>query len=172
MPSVDYRSLNPLSHDYYFSAATMGLQTSTEIQNLALRKTPFYFRGSKNAPHIRDLLDVQFQPGKYFRDLVRHLRVYARCETFMFEAKYFAPGMGTIITANSSQYDSLDESSTMAMYLGRLGGLRHSSTHVLLLCWRCVSLPSKGCHSNRLSNAVCTRWWNGYTVMRRIVAQM
>jgi hypothetical protein len=116
--------LNPFAQDYCFSAAVMGSRTSTEMQNLVLRKTPFYFRGSSDAPCVRDLLNTEIRTGVYFRDLVHYLRVYLRCEDLGREAKYFAPGMSTNSNASSVEYALFDKSSTHAMYLDRLEGLQ------------------------------------------------
>jgi len=116
-------TLNPFVQDFYFSVTVMGSETSTEIQNLALRKTPFYFRGSTDALCVRDLLDTEIRPGVYFRYLVRHLRVYLRTDAFIDEAKYFAPGVVTTPTAADSKHEILDEASTYGMYHDRLEGL-------------------------------------------------
>jgi hypothetical protein len=115
--------LNPFAQDYCFSAAVMGSRTSAEMQNLVLRKTPFYFHGSSDALCVRDLLDTEIRSGAYFRDLVHHLRVYLWCEDFGREAKYFAPGMSTNSNAASVEYALLDKSSACAMYLDRFEGL-------------------------------------------------
>lgn len=130
-------TLNPFVQDFYFSVTVMGSETSTEIQNLALRKTPFYFRGSNDALCVRELLDTEIRPGVYFRYLVRHLRVYIRSDAFVNEALYFVPGVVTP-TAAESKHQILDEASTYGMYLDRLEGLETLSyadhTITLELC--------------------------------------
>ncbi|KAH6870716.1 hypothetical protein BKA58DRAFT_182322 [Alternaria rosae] len=60
-----HEELNPFMQDYCFSTAVMGSQTSTEIKNLVLRKTPFYFRGSRRVLNVRHLLDTEIRPGGY-----------------------------------------------------------------------------------------------------------
>ncbi|KAI4645251.1 hypothetical protein J4E93_006051, partial [Alternaria ventricosa] len=135
-------TLNPFVQDFYFSVTVMGTETSTEVQNLALRKMPFYFRGSNDALCVRDLLDTEIRPGVYFRHLVRHLRVYLRTDAFKDEAKYFAPGVVTTPTAADSKHEILDEASTYGMYLGRLEGLEtlKYADHTIML-ELCVFAP-------------------------------
>ena len=86
--------LNPFMQNYCFSVAVMGSPVSTEFQNLVLRKTPFYFRGSRTSPNVRQLLNTEIPPGVYFRDLVRHLRVYLRSNAAFHEAEDIAAGVG------------------------------------------------------------------------------
>ncbi|CAE7024192.1 hypothetical protein P3342_005370 [Pyrenophora teres f. teres] len=117
--------MDPFAFDYYFSPAIMGLPTSIDIQDLAFRKNPFYFRGCRNSPKVTDFLDLKVQSGKHIRDLVRHLRVYLRCEDFerdvIYETQVVPP---TTIKVSASIIQTMDEPATYAQYRSRLDGLQ------------------------------------------------
>lgn len=117
----------------------MGSSVSTEFQNLVLRKTPFYFRGSRTSLNVRQLLNTEIRPGVYFRDLVRHLRVYLRSNAAFHDAEDVATGVSRAQIACYSEHVTLDVPSTCAMYVDRLEGLETinytNHTVVLELCF-------------------------------------
>jgi hypothetical protein len=115
--------LNPFRNDYYFNHSVMGPQTSTEIQELALRKTPFYFSGSKDAPDIKDFLDIQLQNGKHTRNLIQHLRMYLRCQVFAGDAVY--KQIPNPSNMNHASFPiALGEETRNTLYASRLNGLQ------------------------------------------------
>jgi hypothetical protein len=114
--------LNPFGGNRYFDSHVVGPHISEDIQELALRKTPFYFRGCRNAPDVKSFLDIQFQNGTQIRDYIRHLRVYLRCDNFSGAAVYEQ-------TPNSSRTKhtllpiETGEEARYAMYASRLRGV-------------------------------------------------
>ncbi|KAI4712642.1 hypothetical protein J4E89_002910 [Alternaria sp. Ai002NY15] len=140
-----HEELSPFKQDYCFSVAVMGSPTSAEFQNLALRKTPFYFRGSRTSLNVRHLLNTEIRPGVYFRDLVRHLRVYLRSNAAFHEAEDIAAGADRAQLASYSEYVTLDVPSTCAMYLDRLEGLEtlNYTNHTVML-ELCFLAPATG----------------------------
>jgi hypothetical protein len=114
--------LNPFGGNRYFDSHVVGPHISEDIQELALRKTPFYFRGCRNAPNVKSFLDIQFQNGTQIRDYIRHLRVYLRCDNFSGAAVYEQ-------TPNSSRTKhtllpiETGEEARYAMYASRLRGV-------------------------------------------------
>jgi hypothetical protein len=118
-PTID---LNPFGGNRYFDSHIVGPHISEYIQALALRKTPFYFRGCRNAPDVKSFLDIQLKNGTHIRDHIRLVRVYLRCESFSGNAVY----PQTPNSSHTSQTHlpiALDEEARYAMYASRLRGL-------------------------------------------------
>jgi hypothetical protein len=58
----------------------MGPAASTEMKELFIRKTPIYFRGMLGSVGIDELLNMRLPSGSHIRELIRHVRIYVRCD--------------------------------------------------------------------------------------------
>lgn len=75
--------LDPFSKAYMFDAKIVGTETSNEVRSLLLNTTPVYIRGPLCAHELERFLNVPMPYNRCIRDVVRHLRIYLRCETFL-----------------------------------------------------------------------------------------
>jgi hypothetical protein len=75
-------NLNPFRDNYVFNTRIMGYDISYETRAYFLRTTPLYLRGTPRADGLDKLLKIEVQPHQRILDLLRHLRIYIRCETF------------------------------------------------------------------------------------------
>ncbi|KAF2036085.1 hypothetical protein EK21DRAFT_46860, partial [Setomelanomma holmii] len=73
----------PFSDKYVFDPNIMGATISREIRYFYIKNTPIYFRGCHDADQVGRRLHVNVFAGQRVRDVVRHLRIYLRCENFM-----------------------------------------------------------------------------------------
>jgi hypothetical protein len=73
---------DPFQRVAAFDADIMSPQISHEVRELAMRRTPIYVRGTQCMDPIAALLSTRVSPGTSVRDVIHHLRVYLRCETF------------------------------------------------------------------------------------------
>jgi hypothetical protein len=99
---------------YVFNTRTMGLEISYEARAYFLRTTLLSLRGYRSKEDLKNLFDIDIQPGKHVRDFVRHLYVYLHCVSSETGMKDLAPNMLPTwlsakekITSNESRmYDS------------------------------------------------------------------
>jgi hypothetical protein len=94
--SSSRQDLNPFRPNFMFNTRVMGDDIAHETREYILRKTPVYFRGSQTTSELADFLEIQIQSRRYVRDVIRHLRVYLRCERFTecFTVHLDKPGDG------------------------------------------------------------------------------
>jgi hypothetical protein len=83
-PQMD---INPFRDEYLFDVHFMESDTSNEIRAYFLKRTPLYFRGSHFPDDLTRLLDLPTLPRRKLRDLIRHLRVYLRCEALISDTQ-------------------------------------------------------------------------------------
>jgi hypothetical protein len=99
---------------YVFNTRTMGLEISYEARAYFLRTTLLSLRGYRSKEDLKNLFDIDIQPGKHVRDFVRHLCVYLHCVSSEMGMKDLAPNMlptwlsaeEKIMSAESRMYDS------------------------------------------------------------------
>jgi hypothetical protein len=58
-----------------------------------LRTTLLCLRGYQSKEDLKNLFDIDVQPGKHLRDFARHLCVYLHCMSFEMEMNNLAPNM-------------------------------------------------------------------------------
>jgi hypothetical protein len=82
----------------------MGLQTSDEIREYLVRKTPLYIRGTRTQyDQLQRLLQTSVSSGRLVRDFTRHLRVYLRCEDFEAGLKDYLAGARPLYEATKDR---------------------------------------------------------------------
>ncbi|KAH8730437.1 hypothetical protein GQ44DRAFT_574571, partial [Phaeosphaeriaceae sp. PMI808] len=74
--------LEPFRSEYMFDKRVMGIFTCSEICAYFLRTRPLYFRAFEEPGDLVNVLGSKVYQSKTVGDLVRHLRVYMRCENF------------------------------------------------------------------------------------------
>jgi hypothetical protein len=100
--------------NYVFNTRIMGHEINYETRAYFLRTTPLWLREYRSKEDLKNLFNIEVQPGNHVRDFVRHLCVYLHCVSFEMEMKSLAPNMlpiwlsaeEKIMSAESCIYDS------------------------------------------------------------------
>ena len=119
-----YGENDPFGNEAASDSRVMGQAVSKEIKELFVRKTPFYFRGSKNAEHIGAFLNIEVTPGKFMMNLIQHLRLHLQCETFEEDMNSFLSGIPLVFESEGDRR-SHGEHRMYDTYRRRLCMLRH-----------------------------------------------
>lgn len=120
----EYTDLNPFRGGYLFSSAIVGDEISAEAREYSLRTTPLYFRGSQDPKDLEKFLDIRIAPYRALRDVIRHLRIYVRCEYMRRDLHLSIMGMSHGIWPDDDDVKRSGERQLYDSYSSRLSTLR------------------------------------------------
>jgi hypothetical protein len=158
--------------------ANYGHEINYETQAYFLRTTLLCLRGYRLKEDLKNLFDIEVQPGKHVRDFVRHLCVYLHCVSSEMEMKSLAPNMlptwlsaeEKIMSTESRMYGSYRS------YLEELCSLPFDKHAIKLeICIHHPPLPLSGTqHLRKLSNTNSTssKPLSPYNFMPKRLAQI
>jgi hypothetical protein len=164
--------------NYVYNTRIMGHEIDYETRAYFLRTTPLWLREYRSKEDLKNLFNIEVQPGKHVRDFVRHLCVYLHCVSSEMEMKSLAPNMlPTWLSAEEKIMST--ESRIYESYRSYLEGLRSLpfDEHAIKpeICIHHPLLPLSGTqHLRKLSNTNSTssKPLSPYKFMSKRLAQI